>query len=161
MSFPDTPSVEPVSDLLAQLKDAADPRTKRTGVLIPQGNLPGLSAALRRTPSVQVDTGLLVMNAPNAAAEAHFALQSGVQPQAVIGQVTGAGTGKSADQTAVVQGHTPGGAVVSESMVRPHEVQAKIEEVRKEGKIPRVTTPEGAITRRMNMLIAEKLRESK
>jgi hypothetical protein len=157
-SFPDTPSKEPVSDLLAQFMDALDPKTKRTGVLVSHDNIPGLSAALRHVPVVPVETGVLVMSSPNKAAEAHFALQSGVHPQAVIGKATGAGSGKAADQTAVVQGHTPAGAVVSESMVRPDEVPAKIEDVRRDGKIPHVTSPEAAIGRRMNMLIAERLR---
>lgn len=165
MTFPDHPSHEPVSDILAQMLDSAHPSTRRTGVLVPRGNPSSalLSEALRRAHDsgrvVPVGTGTLVMNSPDRAAAAHFALQKGKPEQAVIGQATGAGSGKSADQTAVVQGVTPAGAVVSEGMVRPKEVTGKIEEVDRDGKIARVTSPQAAVGRRMNMLIAERLRK--
>ena len=164
MPFPDHPSHEPIADILAQLLDSADRGTKRTGVLVPHGNpsSPLLDAAIKSAQSsgraLPVETGVLVLNTPKAAQSAHFALSSGIPSQKVIGMVTGAGEGKSSDQTAVVQGTTPAGAVVSESMVRPHEVPAKIEEVGREGKTAVVTTPEAAISRRLSLLMTEKLR---
>lgn len=161
--LPDLPTAEPPKDLLAQFADAADTKTKRQGVFLSSANLESLktdgtsdgaqvrdlvksaqaSGRLTKTPG-----GFLVMPDRDSALKAKNELASGSDPQAVIGRITGAGEGKTADQTAVVQGQTPEGAVATESMVKPEEIPAKVAEVKSEGKTPVVTTPEAAQERR-------------
>lgn len=174
MAFPDHPSAEPVADLLAQFLDAAHPKTARKGVMLSLDNIHSLSGSphpdatsiLERLGSAKADgravttpAGVLVLHSASDADKAAKDLAGGSDPQEIIGRVTGAGNGKSAEQTAVVQGRTPAGAVVVESMVAPAAVAKRVAEVKADGKMPEVTTPEAAIHRRMSMLIAERLRQ--
>lgn len=176
MAFPDAPSAEPVSDLFAQFLDAAHPKTARTGVMLSLDNIhslsgskhPSASSILERLGSAKADgraitlpQGVLVLNSRDDAGKADKELREGKDPQEIIGKATGAGNGKQADQTAVVQGRTPEGATVIESMVRPADVAAKVEAVKADGKNPVVTTSDAAIHRRMSMLIAERLRQER
>jgi len=157
-------SAEPPKDLLAQFADAADTKTKRQGVFLSTANLESLkndtspdaaqvkvlvknaqgSGRMTKVPG----GGVLVMPDVGSALKAKTELASGSDPQTVIGRITGAGEGKTPEQTAVVQGHTPEGAVATESMVKPEEVPAKVAEVAAEGKKPVVTTPIAAQVRR-------------
>lgn len=176
MSVPDVPSAEPISDLLAQFLDAAHPKSARTGVLLSFDNLkslsgndhPHVSTIVDRLRSAQTDgrivhtpVGALVLNSRDDAGKADKELGEGADPQEVIGRITGAGSGKREDQTAVVQGRTPAGAVVVESMVAPQDVAKRSEEIKADGKTPVVTTPEAAIHRRMSILVAERLRQER
>jgi len=169
-AVPDVPSAEPVADLKAQFQDAADKGTKRTGVFLSTDNLQNLKTnqhpdavviknIVKKAQSsgrlVKTDNGFLVMSSAEDALAAKNEIAKGADQQTVIGRVTGAGEGKAPDQTAVVQGHTPDGAVATESMVRPEEIPAKVAEVQAEGKSPVVTTPEAATARRAAVIAAE------
>lgn len=166
----DQPSAEPAKDLRAQLKDMKDPKTPRAAVFLSKDNLTALDAAkggdalsvkasLRYARSISatmtLPNGELVFKTPEAAQAASDRLSKGEDPQSVIGSLTGAGEGKQPDQTAVVQGTTPEGAVATESMVRPAEVPQKVAEVKAQGKEPVVTTPGAAVERRQQELAKE------
>lgn len=169
-AVPDVPSAEPVPDLTAQFQDAANKGTQRTGVLISKANMDALATSAHPDAQtvrnivkkaqadgrlVKTDNGTLVMASVSDALKAKNAIKSGGDQQAVIGRITGAGEGKTPDQTAVVQGQTPEGAVATESAVRPDEIAAKVADVKAEGKTPVVTTPEAAIARRNTLLAQE------
>ena len=158
--LPDFPSAEPVGDLNAQLADMGNPRTRRTGVFLSHANLSNLAsqgtglvraqvaAATREGRAVQTPAGLLLLASPGAAAAARERLANGENPQVVVGAATGAGTGKTADQTLVVQGHTPTGAVAVEGSVTPAQVKSRSADVAAQGYHPVITTPDAAVARR-------------
>lgn len=159
-AVPDTPSPEPASDLKAQWADMQDPKTPRTGVLVPkgsEGSTPGKSLEQAKTQgrAIELPQGTLVLKNKQEFLKTKQALDSGQDPQQVIGRVTGAGEGKTPDQTAVVQGQTPEGAVATESMVKPEDVPTKVAEVQAQGKQPVVTTPEAAVQRRQTEIQGE------
>ena len=152
--MPDHPTPEPQADLSAQWDDMLDKTTPRQGVLVPSAQkLPEplherLQAARNQGRLIDLPQGQLVLRTKAVALKAAQDLKSGTDPQAVIGGATGAGTGKTLEQSLVVQGQTPEGAVARESAVTPEEVPAKVAEVAAEGKQPVVTTPQAAIERR-------------
>ena len=166
----DTPSAEPTQDLMAQFDAVSTKGSDRTGVFVPKAGMdalatsahpdaPTVKAIIKKAQAegrtVNTGNGHLILATRDAALKAKEALKNGEDPQAVIGRITGAGKGKALDQTAVVQGQTPEGAVVKESAVRPDEIPAKVAEVKAEGQTPVVTTPEAAIARREKLVAAE------
>jgi hypothetical protein len=167
----DKPTPEPASDLRAQFNDMRDPKTARSGVMLSHDNLAVLAGskdanaaavtnqlgqATKQNRVVDVPTGKLVMKSAAAAVQAQARLANGEDPQTVIGHATGAGDGKQPDQTAVVQGQTPTGAVATETMVHPGDVPVAVNAAQAEGKIPVVTTPEAAQARRMEGVSKER-----
>lgn len=149
----DKPSPEPAKDYAAQWKDMNAALTPRVGVLVPKGATntgieKGIEQAKAQGRTIDLDQGTLVLKNKGEMLKAQNALKSGEDPQAVIGKATGAGFGKTPEQTHVVQGQTKDGAVASESMVKPEEVAAKVQQMKDEGKTPVVTTPEAAVQRR-------------
>jgi GGDEF domain-containing protein len=167
----DKPSGESSKDLRAQIRDMNDKDTPRTGVLITtdsvkimagskdanaasvQGTL-GQARTQGRT--LDLPQGTLILKTAKAKAAAEARLKAGEDPQAVIGSVTGAGDGKSPDQTVVVQGQTPTGAVATETAVAPENVPQAHQAVVDQGKTPVITTPEAAVARRMDEISKEK-----
>lgn len=151
-AVPDTPSPEPAKDLKAQFADMNDKATPRTGVLVPKGSEGSVGNSLKQADAqgrvLYVPQGALILKNKAEFLKAQNALGKGEDVQAIIGRVTGAGEGKQPDQTAVVQGQTPAGAVATESMVKPEEVAAKVAEVKAQGNEPVVTTPQAAVDRR-------------
>ena len=168
-AVPDTPTAEPVKDLKAQIADMKDKNTPRQGVFFSTENLAALqqakgsdalsvrgtlNAAKQNGRQVQTPNGVLIVKnaeiAKNAQSEIQAYVDSGVpeRAQEVIGRLTGAGEGKTADMTAVVQGHTPEGAVAIEGAVKPEDVPGAVQKVVDQGKTPVVTTPEEALARR-------------
>lgn len=148
----DTPSPEPAKDLKAQFSDMNNKATPRTGVLVSKGSEEAAGKSLEQAKTqgrtIELPQGTLVLKNKAEFLKAQTALKGGADPQVVIGKATGAGDGKQPDQTAVVQGHTPEGAVATESMVKPEEVAAKVDEVKAQGNEPVVTTPQAAVDRR-------------
>lgn len=158
----DHPSAEPVPDLIAQVDDLHNPQTPRQGVYLAADNLaaldPATKAALSKglieLPNFDDKGGSMLVKDQTVATRAldmkkqstHALGEAGLQE--AIGVLTDAGTGKQPDQTAVVQGQTPEGAVASEAMVRPDEVAARAAQMQAEGKVPVVTTPVEAVARR-------------
>lgn len=166
----DTPSAEPLKDLRAQWRDMNDSKTPRVGVFLSSDNLlnikskggkdaESVSRQLEQARSqgrvITMPNGDLVFKNAQEKLKAVTKLGKGVDPQKVIGEATGAGDGKSPDDTVVVQGHDPEGAVATEGAVRPDEVPAKIQEAKDQGKTPVVTTPEAAVQRRAEEVAKE------
>lgn len=156
-SVPDKPSVEPQKDIKAQFKDMNDPLTPRTGVLITPDTATHLGTlgdktteqAKKQGRTVDLPQGTLVLKTKADVIKVNNRIKNGEDPQSVIGSVTGAGSGKSPDATAVVQGHDQNGAVVTETTVHPSDVPLAIQKVEDQGKTPVVTTPAEAISRRV------------
>ncbi len=160
----DNPTREPLADLKAQIDHMNDEATDRKAVYLSADNVAALGAdgvkalAAGKPSSSNFDGkgGVMIFANVGERIKAGKAKKIG-DMQAVIGAFTGAGEGKSPDQTAVVQGHTPEGAVATESMVAPHEVPAKVAEVVAEGKTPVVTTPEAAVARRAALTAGDRV----
>jgi hypothetical protein len=172
--IPDTPGPEGAKSLRAQIKDMNDKSTPRVGVLITPDSKAVLAGskdvnaasvngtvnqAIQQGRTVDLPQGTLVLKTKADAAKVRENLKNGVDPQVIVGGVTGAGdgvTGKTADKTVVVQGQTPSGAVASETTVAPENVpmaQAKMED---QGKTAVVLTPEQAQKNRMDEISTER-----
>lgn len=153
---PDHPTAEPVQDLKAQIADMKDPATARKAVYLASDNVKELGTdgvAELATGAKQIRNfdgkgGILIVPDVETARTARDLKKSEPDMQKVLGQLTGAGDGKAAGDTVVVQGQTPEGAVATEGAVRPDEVPNKVAEVQAEGKTPVVTTAEDALKRR-------------
>ena len=131
--IPDQPSAEPTADLKAQVADMKDPATPRKAVYLSKDNVANLGPDELKalagdnivTKNFDRDGGVLISpNHSERSKATALRKANGDDMQATLGQLTGAGDGKAADQTAVVQGQTPEGAVASETTVAPHEVPA-------------------------------------
>ncbi len=168
---PDHPSAESARQLSAQFRDLYDNATPRTGVLIPQGSIAHMAGspdanaasvkgklgqATLQGRTIDLPQGTLVLRTKKGAEAAQARLKAGEDPQAVIGSVTGAGSGKSPEKTAVVQGKDPAGNVAVEKMVAPADVPAAVQSVADEGKTPVVTTPEAAVQQRVDDISTER-----
>jgi hypothetical protein len=159
----DVPSAEPVSDLQAQVADMRDPATPRQAVYLSSANvgalgprLAALADGLKRIPNFDRKGGMLLVPDTDAARVARALRAAQPDMQVVLGQLTGAGEGKPAGESVVVQGRTPDGAVASETAVAPEDVLPAVEAATDQGKTPVITTPEDAIRRRVQLLAAEK-----
>jgi Large polyvalent protein associated domain 39 len=168
---PDMPSIESSKDLRAQIRDMNDKTTPRVGVLLAKDSLTSLAGskdanalsvngtlnqARTQNRTIQLPQGELMLKTAKIAAATQARLDAGEDPQAVIGSVTGAGSGKSPDQTVVVQGQTPTGAVATETAVRPDEAHIAIQKAVDQGKTPVVTTPQEAVQRRIDEISKER-----
>lgn len=168
---PDMPSIESSKDLRAQIQDMNDKTTPRVGVLLAKDSLASLAGskdanalsvngtlnqARTQNRTIQLPQGELMLKSAKIAAATQARLDAGEDPQAVIGSVTGAGSGKSPDQTVVVQGQTPTGAVATETAVRPDETHIAVQKAVDQGKNPVVTTPEAAVQRRIDEVSRER-----
>jgi hypothetical protein len=164
VKIPDHPSQEPLKDIQAQRAELD--KGTRKGVYLTADNVKALgkegvkALAGDKPATMNFDGkgGAMIFTSVGdrmRAGKAKAKLGAEGDMQALIGELTGAGKGKTADQTAVVQGHTPDGAVASESMVKPSEVAAKVEEVKAAGHEPVVTTPQEAVARREEVIAQE------
>lgn len=160
---PDQPSAEPVKDLVAQARDMLDPKKPRRALYLSRDNLEALlndqkgSAdliqALSKGSVVSVDNfddrgGMLVVPDDETAQWAVDQKAAGRDIQEILGELTGAGTGKPVDGSAVVQQVTPEGAVTRESLVTEDQVAATEKEFAEPGRDVRTVTPEDALARR-------------
>lgn len=161
---PDKPSAEPSADLRAQIADMKDPATGRKAVYLSAANVENLGPdGIKHLAGDGIvtknfdKTGGVLISPNHSERSKATALRkaNGDDMQKTLGQLTGAGDGKSPDQTAVVQGHTPEGAVATETTVTPADVPAAVAAVHAEGKAPVVTTPEAAISRRADEVAKE------
>ncbi|HXS14409.1 MAG TPA: PLxRFG domain-containing protein [Acidobacteriaceae bacterium] len=163
-AVPDQPSPEPLKDIKAQFKDMNDKSTPRTGVLVtPETGKhleslgdKTLAQAKAQGRTVDFPQGTLVLKTKGDVIKVKQRMKAGEDPQAIIGSVTGAGSGKSPDATAVVQGRDATGAVASETTVHPNDVPLAVAKMQDQGKTPVVTTPEEAVARR----VAERSQEA-
>lgn len=167
----DMPSIEPAKDMRAQIRDMNDKATPRVGVLIAKDSLASLTGskdanalsvngtlnqARTQGRTIVLPQGELMLKTAKIAKVTRERLAKGEDPQAVIGSVTGAGSGKTADMTAVVQGHDEKGNVVVEKMVKPEDIQSAADSITEQGKKPVVTTPEEAVKARINAVSQER-----
>jgi hypothetical protein len=158
-AVPDKPTPEPAKDLKAQFADMNDKTTPRTGVLVSKGSEDAAGGALTQAQAqgrtIDFPQGTLVLKNKAEFLKTQELVKKGTDPQEVIGKATGAGTGKTPDANIVVQGQTKDGAVATEGMVKPSEVNSKIAEVQAQGKEPVVTSPELAVQRRADEIQKE------
>lgn len=159
---PDTPSAEPASDLVAQARDMIDPKKPRRALWLPRASLEKLLKDPKgqqelintlRDKAVSLDDfdgqgGLLVVPDSDTAEYAQTQRESGRDMQEILGELTGAGTGKPADGRTVVQQVTPEGNVTRESLVTEDQVAATEAEFTEPGRDVRTMTPEEAVKRR-------------
>lgn len=160
----DTPSAEPPHDLVEQVKELDNPLSGRSGVYLSPENVAALGPdgvrALSQGRPISSNFGgngavMIFADKGERVKGIAAAKANGADMQAVIGKITGAGDGKRPDQTLVVQGQTPEGAVVSEGAVAPHEAPAAIDKVKAEGNTPVITTPEAAVQRRATLVAGD------
>lgn len=165
---PDTPTGEPAGQLRAQFVDMNRGATPRTAVLItpesaahldtlgdshpvagPVSRLIANAKAQGRV--VEMEQGDLVTKTKAVAASVKSRLSAGEDPQSVIGSLTvGADGPKTPEHTAVVQGREiTDGSITHEKAVKPDEVQAEMQKVVEQGKLPVVTTPDQALQERV------------
>lgn len=157
-AVPDQPSVEPLKDIKAQFRDMNDKTTPRTGVLVTPDTArhldtmgdKTLAQAKTQGRTVEFPQGTLVLKTKGDVIRVNQRVKAVEDPQSIIGSVTGAGSGKSADATAVVQGRDTTGAVAHETTVHPNDVPLAVTKVLDQGKTPVVTTPEEAVARRVD-----------
>lgn len=162
---PDRPSAEPIADLKAQAADLKDENTQRQAVWLPAASYEALQKNRKAAKEVlgagvvledfDGQGGVLVAKDKATAATAVNERDDGVEMQEIIGRLTGAGRGKPADGTAVVQQVTPEGAVVRESLVRDGEVEQTVAEFSQGGKEVRVVAPDEALKRREEQVAAD------
>lgn len=163
----DRPSAEPVSDLTAQIE--AMRAGERKGVYLSADNLANLnsepkfveqiSKAIQAAGGAVISDGsggAIIAATSEIARAAKTELARGADPQAVIGDLTGAGSGKPAGAAAVVQQKTPDGAVTRESLVTPDQVKATEQAFAVPGKTVETVSPEQAIQRREDQIAAER-----
>jgi hypothetical protein len=163
---PDAPSAEPLKDIVAQIADMKDPANPRQGVFLSHENVKNLNglkllgkAKELGVPAVNFDfAGGLMLFPDEAAKTAALEARKGkkkAELQALIGQLTGAGTNKPVGPGLVVQQVTPEGAVTRESLVAPADVQATATALAQEGRTVQVVTPEVAQERRAEGVAAD------
>lgn len=166
----DFPSAEPVSDIEAQILSMR--AGERDGVYLSADNVENLQSqpefvnriaeALNSVDGAKIvqnvdgKGGIMVAANADVARNIEKAVKSGVDVQTVLGEATGAGTGKAVDATAVVQQKTPEGAVTRESLVTPDQVAETEKEFAQPGKTVETVTPEQAIARREEKIAEEK-----
>lgn len=157
-TLPDKPSAEPPSDLKAQVTEMKDPASDRNHVYLSAENVANLGGpeGVKKLADGAIVTNnfdrnggaLISVNHSERSKATALRKANGDDMQATLGKLTGAGEGKAPEQTAVVQGQTPEGAVVKEQMVAPSDIQTAVENVQSGGHEPVVTTPEAAQERR-------------
>jgi hypothetical protein len=167
----DTPTAEPAKQIREQLasmrlgnKDGVLVSTETQAHLdsLPDGHEHGdtvkrqITQAQTQGRTVDTDTGTLVLPNQKAAGVVRSRLAAGEDPQSVIGRVTGAGGGKSPDQTVVVQGRAADGSVIHETTVAPAAEAVTRQAMVERGTIPVTMTPEGVINERTQSVNAEK-----
>lgn len=157
----DEPSAEPISDVKAQIADMQNPDSPRVAVFLSADAWNHAGPAVKGTKNAVVvenfdgKGGVLIARTKKIAQTAITNRDNGVPMQKILGEATGAGSGKPVDGTAVVQQVTKDGAVVRESLVTP-ETQAQTEkDFERPGHTVQVVTPEEAIKRRDEQVAAD------
>lgn len=156
---PAATSVEPVSDIVAQVKDMQRSDTPRRGVYVSPATVASMKANgtyLDLLKQGQVEEnfdgqgGTLIVKSKKDLDEARAARDSGqVDMQTIIGALTGAGIAKpKTPKPAVVQRKDETGAVVQQTAVEPAAVPAAVAAVKDLPGIVEVTTPEAVIEER-------------
>ena len=159
--MPDQPTAEPLVDIQAQLDDLANEESDREAVYLSADNLArlqrdGLMEKLR-TAGVALENfddkgGMLIARDEEIAQGALDMKDMGMSMQAILGELTRAGTGKPMGDT-VVQVRNEDGAVVRETLVASEdEAFALAEEI---GDSAIVLTTRQALKRREKLIAEE------
>jgi hypothetical protein len=171
LKLPDVPTTESAQTLRAHFNDLRDNNTPRTAVFVTHGSIAHMSGSPDANATVvknqmnladsqgrvvDFPNGVLIVRTQAGAKAIKERLAKGEDPQAVIGSVTVGGSGKTADQTAVVQGKDAQGNTAVERTVRPDEVEQASQDMTAQGKTPVVTTPEAALQERINDVSRER-----
>lgn len=166
----DSPTAEPIKDLVAQAKDLVDPKNDRKAVYLSPDNVANLKAqpafvdqlakALSGNAEVleNVDGkgGALIVADDATKATVEKAQRAGRNMESVIGGLTGSGTGKKPNADTVVQQTTKDGAVTRETAVPASEAKAAADAMASPGRKVRQMAPEDVLDRR-NQQIAEEM----
>lgn len=152
---PDNPSGEPLSDLVAQLRDMHSGRGSRQAVFVPAPSVQSFLGSKHPimtggVPIANFDGkgGMLICRDKTTANQALVQRDMGTPMQAVIGYLTGAGLGKPLDGTTAVQQVTPEGAVTRETLARPQDVPAATQDLTEPDRHVRAIPAEASIARR-------------
>jgi hypothetical protein len=165
-AMPDWPTAEPVGDLQAQAADLDNPQSPRRAVWLPAASVQHLQQIGENALQDILDRGvvlrnydgmggILVARDAETARAAREARERGMAIEAIVGMLTGAGTGKPADMAAVVQQVDPAGNVTRESGVAPEEIAARAAEMAAPGRTVRIVPPSEALIRRAREIAAE------
>ena len=162
---PDNPSAEPVSDLVAQAKDFADPKNEREGVYLPASSLDVLRSNPKGAENVVDALGdnyvvlndfdgkggaLVVSN--DIADVVQQAKANGRDLQEIIGLLTGAGKGKPANGSVVVQQRDKVGNVTRETLTTPEGLAQAKKDLAAPGRTVVQVSPEEALQRREQLI---------
>ena len=152
---PDNPSGEPLSDLVAQLRDMRTGRGPRQAVFISGPSVQSFLGSKHPSithgvpiPNFDGKGGMLICRDKTVAQQAMVQRAVGQPLQHVIGTLTGAGVGKPIDGTAAVQQVTPEGAVARETLSRAEDVPQTAQGMAEPDRGVRVVTPQQSIARR-------------
>lgn len=161
----DEPSAEPLLDLQAQVADLRNTKAPRKGVYLSAANVqrlqqfPEESKALMEGLTATEDGkgGMILTVDPKATKEIQAAVADPEKFQAVVGKLTGAGTGKPspAGDVVVVQQVSPNGAVVRESVVPAGQVKGTAAKFRRKGFTVRTMPMAAALERRAALAAKE------
>ena len=157
----DKPSAEPISDIKAQIADMQDNSTVRTGVFLSKEAWAHAGKAIKGTPNaVKIENfdgkgGVLIAKSEKLGNLAIQARDAGVPMQQILGIMTGAGVGKPADGTKVVQQVTKDGNVTRETLVNTDAQPQTEKAFQAPDKTVRVVTPQEAIQRREEGVAAD------
>lgn len=150
----DEPSAEPIADIKAQIEDMKDPNTERRGVFLSKDAWEHAKTAITGTKgALKIENfdgkgGVLIVPNEKVGNEAMKMRDAGTPMQEILGRMTGAGTGKPADGTVVIQQKNANGDVIRESLVTEADVPKTQAEFKAPGKTVETVTPEEAIARR-------------
>lgn len=157
----DTPSAEPLSDIMAQRADLADPKNPRNALWLPAttvehlarlGRLDEVIGSFAAVHDFDGRGGILIAKTPKVARAATEDRAAGRPLQAIVGRFTGAGTGKPVDATHVVQQVDDQGNVTRERAVNAKDVQKTATAFSQNGRGVAVLTPEQVIQRRADIV---------
>lgn len=162
----DAPSAEPIGDLLAQARDLADETSGRGGVYLSAANLrragsvPEVDADELMNAGIWLDDfdgqGGTLIAKDQATAEKALADKAAGRPmQEIIGELTGAGSGKPADASMVVQQVDKNGAVTRESAINADQLEATRKALERPGYEVRVVETPEVLARREREIAKE------
>jgi hypothetical protein len=162
--MPDTPSAEPLGDLLAQLEELSDPDSDRLGVYLAPANIDQLRAdgTFEQVRGVGVPLanfdgkgGTLIARDRGVAEQLLALRDEGSDMQEVLGLATGAGLGKPAGDIAVQQRDEQGNVVRESLVASPEEADALAQAYETPGRESVILSAPMAIRRREQRLRAE------
>ena len=159
----DTPSAEPVSDILAQAQDLKDPKNRRAALWLPAATVEHLAQMGKLDDAITGPSwhdfdgkgGILVARDLKTARVAKAERDAGRPVQEIVGHLIGSGNGKPADATHVVQQIDAEGNVTRERAVRENEARKVYQAFSQPGRTVRIVTPAEAIARRAELVAKE------